>query len=178
MIEAKPIQLAEQQNHHFILHVILTQGKGCTVDGIKVSNKQIVKAPTTFIEIIQKLKFFAGACNIFFGKHSAAATSIKALITVTKINKKLFKTNEVSREFASEYIFAMDRRMKIWFESISNAKEQSDVDGSPLNFLDLINAVKYGKFFQLLLPLFAQAQQDDPKKRSSTPQPIEEQLNR
>ena len=118
--------------------------------------------------MIQQLKFFAGACNIFFGKHSAATISIKALITIIKMNKQLFKTNEVRSEFVSEYVFAVDRRMQIWFESISNAKERSDVNDSPLNFSDLINSVKYENFFQLLPPLFAK--QDDPKKRSITPQ--------
>ena len=96
MFEAEPIQLAEQQNRHFILHVILTQGKGCTVDEIRASNKQIVKALTTYIKMIQQLKFFAGACNIFFGKHSAATSSIKALIKVIKIYKQLFKANEIN----------------------------------------------------------------------------------
>ena len=96
MFEAKPIQLAKQQNCRFILHVILTQGKGRTVDKIKASNKQIEKAPTTYIKTIQQLKFFAGACNIFFGKQSAATTSIKALIKVIKKNKQLFKANKVN----------------------------------------------------------------------------------
>ena len=111
MFEAKPIQLAKQQNRHFILHVILTQGKGCTVDKIKALNKHIVKALTTYIEMIQQLKFFSGACDIFFGKHSAATSSIKALIKVIKIDKQLFKANKVNLEFASQFVFAVDRRM-------------------------------------------------------------------
>ena len=117
------LMLAKQQNRHFILHVIFTQGKGCTVEKIKASNKQILKAPTTYIEMIQQLKFFAGAYNIFFGKHSAATSSIKALIKVIKIDKQLFKANKVNWEFASKFIFAVDRRMHIWFESISNASD-------------------------------------------------------
>ena len=134
MFEAKPIQLAKQQNRHFILHVILTQGKGRTVDEVKALKKQIVKAPTTYIEMIQQLKFFAGACNIFFRKHSAATTSIKALIKIIKMNKQLFKVNEFNWEFASQFVFAVDKRMQIWFKSISNATDRSDVDDSPLNF--------------------------------------------
>jgi hypothetical protein len=58
MFEAEPIQAAEQQNRHFILHLIQTQGKGRTIDEIKASSKQVVKAPTTYIELIQQLEFF------------------------------------------------------------------------------------------------------------------------
>jgi hypothetical protein len=84
MYEVEPIHAAEQQNCHFVLHIVLTQGKGQTLDKIKSSNKQIVKAPTTYLEMMAQLKSFAGACNIFFGEYSAATKSIKALITVTQ----------------------------------------------------------------------------------------------
>jgi hypothetical protein len=164
MIEAKPIQLAEQQNCHFILHLILTQGKGCTLDKIKASNKQIVKALTTYIKMIQQLKFFSSACDIFFGKHSAATSSIKALINVIKIDKQLFKAQEVNWEFASQFVFAVDKRMQIWFDSISNASDQLDVDNSPLNFSDQIKSVKYMNFFLQLPPSFAK-QDNNSKKR-------------
>jgi hypothetical protein len=53
-----PIQAAEQQNRHFILHLIQTQGKGRTIEEIKASSKQIVKAPTTYLEMIQQIKYF------------------------------------------------------------------------------------------------------------------------
>jgi hypothetical protein len=58
MFKVEPIQAAEQQNRHFILHLIQTQGKGRTIDEIKSSSKQVVKAPTTYIELIQQLEFF------------------------------------------------------------------------------------------------------------------------
>jgi hypothetical protein len=82
--EVEPIHAAEQQNCHFVLHIVLTQGKGQTLDKIKSSNKQIVKAPTTYLEMMAQLKYFAGTCNIFFGEYSAATTCINALITITK----------------------------------------------------------------------------------------------
>ena len=76
MFEVEPIQAAQQQNRHFILHLIQTHGKGRTLDEIKASSKQLVKAPTTYIELIQQLEFFSGLCNIFFGEHSAATCSL------------------------------------------------------------------------------------------------------
>ena len=92
MFEVDPIQASEQQNRHFILHILLTQGKGRTIDKIKSSNKQIVKAPSSYLEMIQQLKYFAGACDIFFGEHSAATASIISLIGVIKKYKQPFKT--------------------------------------------------------------------------------------
>ena len=65
MFKEEPIQAAEQQSRHYMLHLVQTQGKGRTLEEIKVSSKQIVKAPTTYLKLIQQMKFFAGACNIF-----------------------------------------------------------------------------------------------------------------
>ena len=64
----------------------------------------------------------------------------------------------------SQSVFVVDKGMQIWFESISNATDQLDVDYSPLNFPDLIKAVKYRNFFQLLPPSFAK-QDNYSKKR-------------
>ena len=114
--------------------------------------------------MIQQLMLFACACDIFFGKHSMATISIKALINVIKMDKQLFKAIKFNWEFASLFVFAEERRMQIWFDSISNASDQLDVDDSPLNFSDLIKAVKYRNFFQLLPPSFAK-QDVDSKKR-------------
>ena len=55
MFEVEPIQAAEQQNHHFILHLIQTQDKGRTIEEIKALSKQVVKAPTTYLKLIQQL---------------------------------------------------------------------------------------------------------------------------
>jgi hypothetical protein len=164
MFEVDPIQASEQQNRHFILHIILTQGKGRTIDEIKSSNKQIVKAPSSYLEMIQQLKYFAGACDIFFGEHSAATASLISLISVIEKYKLPFKAKAIEDGiFASKFVFAVDKRMQLWFESISQAKVGSDVDDSPLNFSGLVDSVRYGNFVQSLPPTFSKA--DDSKKR-------------
>ena len=61
MYEVEPIHTEEQQNCHFVILIVLTQGKGQTLDDIKSSNKQIVKAPTTYVEMMAQLKYFASA---------------------------------------------------------------------------------------------------------------------
>jgi hypothetical protein len=163
MYEVEPIQAAEQQNRHFVLHIILTQGKGRTLDEIKSSSKQIVKAPTTYLEMLSQLKFFAGACDLFFGEHSTATTSINTLIIFVKKYKQTFRANEIQEEFVSQFLFAVDKRMQMWFESIVNALVRADVDESPLNLFYLVKSVRYGNFTQWSPPTFLNHK--DAKKR-------------
>jgi hypothetical protein len=172
MFEVEPIQALEQQNRHFILHLIQTQGKGRTIEKIKASSKQVVKAPTTYLELIQQLKFFSGLCNIFFGKHSTATCSLVSLIEVVKRNKTTFKTNEIREEFTSQFLFAVNKRMQMWFESITMATSRYDIDDSPLNFTSLIDFVKFGHFFQLLPPAFTKKNKF--KKRPGLLRDVEE----
>ena len=53
--EVEPIRMDEQKNHHLLLQLVLTQCKGMTVDEIKASNKQEVKAPTSVHGMIVQL---------------------------------------------------------------------------------------------------------------------------
>ena len=173
MFEVDPIQASEQQNHYFILHIILTQGKIRTIDEIKSSNKQIVKAPSFHLEMIQQLKYFAVACDIFFGKHSAATASLISLISVIKKYKHPFKAKAIEEEtFASKFVFAVDKRMQLWFESISQAKVRSDVNDSPLNFSKLVDSIRYGNFVQSLPITFSKS--NDSKKRPADDNPNKE----
>ncbi len=71
--EVEPLAIVEQQNRHLILHLVETQGKGKTLDEIKASNKQEVKAPTAYLELVHQLSFFAGACSIFLGRTASPA---------------------------------------------------------------------------------------------------------
>jgi hypothetical protein len=53
--EAEPIRMDEQKNCHLTLQLILTQGKGMTVDEIKAANKQEVHAPINFQDMTKQL---------------------------------------------------------------------------------------------------------------------------
>jgi hypothetical protein len=168
--EVDPINLSDQQNCHFIIHIILTQGKGRTIDKIKSSNKQIVKAPSSYLEMIQQLKYFAGAYDIFFGEHSVATASIITLISVVKKYKQPFKAKAIEEgDFVSKFVFAVDKQMQMLFKSISQAKVRSDVDNSTLNFSGLVDSVWYGNFVQSLPPTFSKM--DNLKKLQSNSKP-------
>jgi hypothetical protein len=83
-LEVEPIRMDEQKNCHLFLQLALTQGKGMTVDEIKASNKQEVKAPTSVHDMIVQLKMFTIANDIFFGELSGGSQCLRALQTMSE----------------------------------------------------------------------------------------------
>jgi hypothetical protein len=57
-LEAEPLSMEEHKNCHKKLQLILTQGKGMTVDEIKASNKQEVHTLMNFHDMVEELKMF------------------------------------------------------------------------------------------------------------------------
>jgi hypothetical protein len=163
IFEVEPLLAAEQQNRHFTLHIVQTQGKGRTIDEIKSSSKQEVKAPTTYIELTQQLNYFAGACQIFFGEHSAATTSIRAIVVSIEKYKQIFKAREVRETvFVSKFLFAIDTRMQMWLDECMTQPARNLVDDSILNFNTLIDSVRFNNFDICLPPTFiATASKED-----------------
>jgi hypothetical protein len=70
----------EYQDRQLFLHLIETKGKGQSIEQIKSLNKQQVKVPTTYAEMIEQFAGFKGLINIFFGQFSIAHQAITALI--------------------------------------------------------------------------------------------------
>ena len=165
IFEVEPLLAAEQQNRHFTLHIIQTQGKGRTIDEIKSTSKQEVKAPTTYAELIQQLKYFAGACEILFGQHSAATASISSLIIAIEKFKQVFKTRELGDSaFVSKFLFAVDTRMQMWLDDCMTKPSRNLVDDSVLRFDHLIDSVRFGNFNITLPPTFTTKGPDEKSK--------------
>ncbi len=59
----------DKQNCQLILHLIKTKGKGKgqLIEEIKALNKQQIKAPTTYLNMMQQIACFGGMCLMFFG---------------------------------------------------------------------------------------------------------------
>lgn len=171
IFEVEPLLAAEQQNRHFTLHIVLTQGKGRTIEEIKAGSKQEVKAPTSYLEMIQQLNYFSGACNIFFGEFSVATSSIQALINVVEKYKHIFKAREAREtEFVSKFLFAVDTRMQLWLEECATLTSRDQVDDSTLNFSALVDSVRFGTFDVKLPPTFFKPEPEAPEKRPSKQQ--------
>ena len=155
--ESEPLTAPGNNQRKLTLHLEDTTGK--TSDDIVSGSKLTVKAPTTFHEMFQQLKFFRGACIIFFGLNSVAATSLHALIQLVDQNKHIFKSQEVDTEFMSKFLFSIDKRYQLWLEGCMTLTTRTAVDDSILNFLPLVNTVCYGTF-ELRLPLTFAKEQD------------------
>jgi hypothetical protein len=116
--EAEPLLTAGQSSRRHILHLEDTSGKSSEeVSAATGSTKQSVKAPTTYHEMIQQIKYFHGACTVFFGDTSIACSSLSALIDVVDKNKHIFKSCEFDQEFISKFLFAIDKRFQLWLKS-------------------------------------------------------------
>lgn len=152
IFEVEPLLAADQQNRHLILHLVETQGKGKTLDEIKASSKQEVKAPTTYMEMVQQLKFFAGLCEIFFGDLSVACCSIKALVAIVERNRHILKARETDKTFMSQFLFAVDTRFQLWLDECMSLPSRDQVDDTMLNFHPIIDSVRFGTF-SVTLPI-------------------------
>ena len=145
--EVEPLQAADQQNRHLILHLVETQGKGKTLDEIKAGNKQEVKAPTKYLEMYHQLNFFAGACSIFFGPKSIPCQAILALVELVELNRLVLKAKETDKTFMSQFLFAVDTRFQLWLDECMTKADRLHVDDNILNFTLLMDSVKFSTFF-------------------------------
>lgn len=149
--EAEPLIAVENQRRGLVLHLEDTNGK--TSNEITATGgRNTVKAPATYHEMLQQLKFFRGACSIFFGTPSVAYTSLSALIDVADKNKHILKSHEAEIEFMTKFLLAIDKRFQLWFDVCMTSTTRTDVDDGILNFLPLIESIRYGTF-DLRLPL-------------------------
>ena len=89
--------------------------EGKSLEDIKALQKQEVKVPKTFEELIQSFVFYSGIARILFGKKSVLVTGIMELIHCIRHNKIVFKTHIVgNKEFATRFFFAIEIRIQCW----------------------------------------------------------------
>jgi hypothetical protein len=154
--EVKPIKAAEHKNHQQTLQLVLTQGRGLTLDKIKASNKQEVSAPMNFNEMKEQVQMFTIANNIFFGDLSVGSQSLRALLRMMKNNKLTFKVRERTDEkFPTKFLFAVDSRFQLWLKDCRKATSQNKVNNSLIDFSALISNVLLSSFHMELPPTFA-----------------------
>ena len=153
--EIEPIRMEEQKNRHLLLQLVLTQGKGMTVDEIKASNKQEVKAPTSVLDMTTQLKMFTIANDIFFGTLSVGSQCLRSLQSMIDRHRSSFKAREhLDEEFASKFLLAVDTRFQMWLKQCRSAGNRSDVDDSIIDFSHLVSQVLFGSFHITLPPTF------------------------
>ncbi len=161
--ESTHLDKEEQQNCQLILHLIKTKGKGQSIKEIKALNKQKIKAPSTYIDMMQQLAGFKGLTTIFFGKYSFGIQAIASLMTYIERYKTSFKAKErTDAKFCSKFLYAVDIRFQLWLEECSNANRRNRVDNNLLDFHNLIKSVRFGTFKLKLPSAFSEPKPKDP----------------
>jgi hypothetical protein len=136
-----------QQDRQLILHLIETKGKVQSIKDIKDLNKQKIKAPTTYIEMMQQFEGFRGLINIFFGQFSIAHQAITAIIQqVERLQQSLKAQICMDAEFCSKFMYAVDTRFQLWLEDCMTAIQRDRIADSILDCRLLIESVHFGTF--------------------------------
>jgi hypothetical protein len=125
-----------------------------TVDEIKASNKQEMKAPTSVHNMIVQLKMFTIA-NDIFGKLSVGSQCLRALQTMIEQQQLVFKAKEhLDEDFASKFLLKVDTCFQMWLKQCRIAKNHSNADNSIIDFAHLVSQVLFGSFHITLPPTF------------------------
>ncbi len=125
-----------------------------TVDEIKASNKQEVKAPTSVHDMTTHLKMFTITNDIFFVTLSVGSQCLRSLQSMIDRHRSSFKAREhLNEEFASKFLLAVDTRIQMWLKQCRSAENRSNVDDSIINFSHLVSQVLFGSFHITLPPI-------------------------
>jgi hypothetical protein len=155
LAEVEPLRADEQKNSHITLQLVLTQGRGMTVDEIKASNKQEVHPPMNFHELKEQLNMFLVATKIFFIELSVGSQCFGVLLNMINHHKSTFKAKErLDEQFAAKFLFAVDTKNQLWLKECKSAKNRDKVDDSIIDFCSLISQVVLSSFHILLPPIF------------------------
>jgi hypothetical protein len=147
--------MSEQMNRHLTLQLILTQGKGMTVDEIKAANKQEVNAPMSFNDMTMQLNMFTVANDIFLGELSVGSQCLRALLTMVEGNRTTFKARTIAdEEFYSKFLFAVDSRYQIWLRENRKALNRNEVNDNIIDFSPVVSQILFSCFQVNLPPTF------------------------
>jgi hypothetical protein len=133
--EGTHLDKEEQQDRQLIYHLIETKGKGQSIEEIKFLNKQQVKVPTTYTEMMEQFAGFKGLIHIFFDQFSIAHQGITALTKQAEKCKLAFKAREqADQKFCCKFMYAVNTCFQLWLEDCMTATQRINVDDTILNF--------------------------------------------
>jgi len=143
----------EQSNRHIILHLVARDGQGKTLDEIKASTRQVVKAPTNFNDLDQQLKYFTGLSQVFFGKDSAGTAGLRDLVRKVSHYRPTLKAKcAMDKSFATQVVYAVDTKMQRWLGECKIARDRSEVNDDIVDFNIIVNDILDNRF-SVPLPL-------------------------
>jgi hypothetical protein len=117
--------------------------------------KQKVKVPETFEELVQSFIFYSGIVTILFRKKNALVTGITELIHCICRDKIVFKTRITgNKEFATKFIFAIEIRIQCWLRACMTYDDRSMINDRLVNFNPIIESVLNSTLNIVLPPNF------------------------
>jgi len=177
--ERDPSTDDDEDRRGLVIHLAKEEGKGRSLEEIKSSTRQVVRAPSDYNSLITQLEYFWGAYCIFFGPDSIATLAVKSIIEEVAEQKiKFKKASNRDKTFATRFLYAVDVRFQEFLHLCKLAKNRDDIDDRILDVSDLIKGVRFGSFSMDLPPNTRAIKADrntrekdeiDPKRRKPNP---------
>jgi hypothetical protein len=115
--------------HCLHLHLLSKNTEGKSLDKIKASQIQEIKAPGTFEELLQALQFYMGITTLLFGPHSTLVIGKKSITAAIQSKKIVFKTCiATDGKFPMKFLYAMEKRTQHWLGECQKHSDHSMVN--------------------------------------------------
>lgn len=167
--ELSPMDMKEHNEQQVLCHTIQEYGQGQSVEELTKASNQTVKVPTDYKDMLQQLKYFAGASSIFLGVDSLGTQSLMALVEMVESQCHEFKINAVTDStYMAKFLLAVDKRFQAWLSDCMEKENRVDVDDDEIDFRHLMRLVRHNEFVIQLPPTFTTASADDKKSDSKS----------
>jgi hypothetical protein len=129
--------------------------EGNSLDKIKASQIQEIKAPGTFEELLQALQFYLGITTILFGPHSALVTGTKLITAAIESKKIVFKMRIApDSKFSTNLLYAMEICTRHWLGECQKYSDRLMVNDRLICFDEVLEMVLNSSLNVILSPNF------------------------
>ncbi len=148
------------------LHLLSKNMEGKSLDAIKASQIQEIKAPRTLEELLQALQFYLDITAISFGPCSALIIETKSITTAIQSKKIVFKTCIATNgEFPTKFLYTMEIRTQRWLGECQKHSYRSMVNDRLVCFDKVLKMVLNSSLNVTLPPNFIK-----PSPKKPTPE--------
>jgi hypothetical protein len=176
--ERDPSMDDEEDRRGLVIHLVKEEGKGRSLEEIKSSTRQVVRAPTDYNSLITQLQYFWGAYCIFFGADSIVTLAVKSIIEdIAEHKTKFKKASNRDKTFATRFLYAVDVRFQEFLHLCKLTKNRDDVDDRILDVSDLVKGVRFGSFSIDLPPNTKAIDAEKPIREKEETNPKRRKLN-
>jgi len=115
--EQNPVQKLGP-NQALVLHLVATQGRGKSIEEINASSKQKVIAPTSFEDLVNRIKYYIGISTILFRERSPLIFKLKRFKQDIEESRMAVKARLVDDKlYVTKILYGMDTRSQRWFQT-------------------------------------------------------------